>query len=51
MTDWPMTEEQAILILLEMLQDNTPPEIVVKKALRTVILKWLERYDKRNVKP
>ena len=43
---WEMTEEQAIIILLDMLNGLIPPQNVKQKAFRTIILKWLERNNK-----
>lgn len=40
---WEMTEEQAIIILLDMLNGLTPPLNVREKAYRTVILAWVAR--------
>lgn len=40
---YEMTEEQAILIILDMLNGMEPPQNVRNKAFRTIILEWLDR--------
>lgn len=48
---YEMTEEQAVLILLDMLNGMTPPENVKQKAYRTIILEWLDRESERHPRP